>query len=105
MQWYYADQGRQVGPVDEAALDSLAASGVIRADTLVWRQGMADWAPHASVREMPPGAMPAEVAAATVHCGECGRPFPLQEVVVIGSVYVCAGCKPIYLQRVREGGR
>ena len=43
MTWYYADAGRQVGPVEEAALDDLVRAGVVRDDTLVWRDGMPNW--------------------------------------------------------------
>jgi hypothetical protein len=35
MNWYYADGGRQAGPVDETALDELVRQGVVRDDTLV----------------------------------------------------------------------
>jgi uncharacterized RDD family membrane protein YckC len=112
MQWYYAEQGRQVGPLDEAGLDELVTAGIVRDDTLVWRDGMAGWATHASVRgpraaaPMPsaPGASNATQYGMTQICGECGRPFGLGELVPIGPAYICAGCKPIYLQRIREGG-
>jgi uncharacterized RDD family membrane protein YckC len=38
------------------------------------------------------------------YCAECGRVFPLSELVAIGAVSICATCKPIHLQRLREGG-
>jgi uncharacterized RDD family membrane protein YckC len=41
----------------------------------------------------------------TRFCSECGRPFPAQEMVTIGSACVCAQCKPVYMQRMREGGQ
>ena len=47
MKWYYAEGGKQIGPVDESALDDLVRQGVVRDDTLVWREGMAAWQPHA----------------------------------------------------------
>jgi uncharacterized RDD family membrane protein YckC len=108
MQWYYAEQGRQIGPVDEAGLDNLVTAGLVRDDTLVWREGMGSWASHASVRGARASAgasMPALPAlGATQICGECGKPFGLGELVPIGPAYICAACKPIYLQRIREGG-
>jgi len=108
MKWYYADAGRQVGPVEDAQLDELARSGAVRDDTLVWREGMANWQPHSAVRgpakPIPiPAAVP--IAAETRFCSECGRPFPAQEMVTIGSATICAQCKPLYMQRVREGGQ
>jgi uncharacterized RDD family membrane protein YckC len=50
MSWYYADGGKQMGPVEESALDGLVSAGVVRDDTLVWQEGMAAWQPHAAVR-------------------------------------------------------
>lgn len=49
MQWYYAQNNQQLGPVDEATLRQLVAQGIIRADTLVWREGMGDWQPYGQV--------------------------------------------------------
>ncbi len=107
MTWYYADAGRQVGPVEEAALDDLVRTGVVRDDTLVWSEGMANWQPHSAVRGPKPAPpMPAvPIAAGSGFCSECGRPFPTDQLVSIGNASVCAQCKPIYLQRVREGGQ
>jgi len=109
MSWYYADAGRQVGPVEESALDDLVRAGVVRDDTLVWRDGMANWQPHSAVRgARPPAAMPlpaTPIDAATGFCSECGRPFPANQLVMIGNAGVCAQCKPVYMQRIREGGQ
>ncbi|HTB14212.1 MAG TPA: RDD family protein [Bryobacteraceae bacterium] len=109
MKWYYADAGRQVGPVEDAQLDELVRSGAVRDDTLVWREGMANWQPHSAVRgpakpiPIPAAAVP--IAAETRFCSECGRPYPAHEMVTIGTATVCAQCKPLYMQRVREGGQ
>jgi uncharacterized RDD family membrane protein YckC len=108
MSWYYADAGRQVGPVEDAALDELVRSGAVRDDTLVWKEGMPNWQPHSAVRGPKPVAppMPAvPIAANSSFCSECGRPFPSNQLVAIGNASVCAQCKPVYLQRVQEGGQ
>lgn len=106
MSWYYADAGRQVGPVEEPALDDLVRAGVVRDDTLVWREGMANWQPHGQVRGPKPMPMPAvPIAANSSFCSECGRPFPGDQLVALGNANVCAMCKPVYLQRMREGGQ
>ena len=107
MPWYYADAGRQVGPVEDTALDDLVRAGVVRDDTLVWRDGMANWQPHSIARgPRPAPPMPAvPIAADSGFCSECGRPFPAAQLVAIGNASVCAQCKPIYLQRMREGGK
>jgi uncharacterized RDD family membrane protein YckC len=104
--WYYADAGRQVGPIEDSALDDLVRSGVVRDDTLVWREGMPNWQPHAAVRAPRPAPpMPAQLIPDTAYCSECGRPFPSAQLVPIGNASVCAQCKPVFLQRIREGGQ
>ena len=45
------------------------------------------------------------LAAETRFCSECGRPSPAHEMVTIGAATICAQCKPLYMQRVREGGQ
>ena len=57
MNWHYAIGAEQFGPVEDAELDRLLASGTITPETLIWRQGMPAWRP---LRE----ARPAPVAAA-----------------------------------------
>jgi hypothetical protein len=41
--WFYASNGQQQGPYPEAQLRDLIARGTVRADTLVWSEGMAGW--------------------------------------------------------------
>lgn len=41
--WYYSLNNQPAGPVDDAAIKSLLASGTINLNTLVWQEGMADW--------------------------------------------------------------
>lgn len=45
-QWYYAINGEQAGPVEEAELKQLSAQGKVQPDTLVWKEGMQDWKPY-----------------------------------------------------------
>lgn len=52
--WYYAEGNEQKGPVSEEDVADLIARGTIRADTLVWRDGMETWAP---ARSSLPGAL------------------------------------------------
>jgi uncharacterized RDD family membrane protein YckC len=41
---------------------------------------------------------------APVFCTQCGRTFPVDDLMLFGTSYVCADCKPAFLQRLREGG-
>jgi uncharacterized RDD family membrane protein YckC len=65
MKWYYAAAGSQVGPIDETELNRLVTQGAVRADTLVWHDGLASWQPLGVVR----GMAPAAAAVAGRHYG------------------------------------
>jgi uncharacterized protein (TIGR00266 family) len=47
--WYYAIGTNQRESAPETALPSLVAGGIIKASTLVWTEGMAQWAPASEV--------------------------------------------------------
>lgn len=104
MSWYYSDNGQQKGPLGNNDLDQLVTAGVVRDDTLIWREGMPSWQKLSEVR---PSAGFSGIGASpegTGYCAECGRPFLRAELVMLQSALVCGSCKPIYLQRLREGG-
>jgi uncharacterized RDD family membrane protein YckC len=61
MTWYYAVGSQQQGPVTEDQLQGLIKGGVVTGDTLVWREGMANWLPYRTVS----GATPPPPAAAS----------------------------------------
>ena len=110
MNWYYVNAGKQAGPVDDAQLQALARTGQIQMDTLVWREGMAEWQPFSTVAPPgmfappPPPAAPA-VGANEVVCAECHGVFPTDETIPFGNVRVCATCKPIFMQKLAEGAK
>lgn len=41
--WFYAEGGQQQGPFPDAQFRDLIARGMVRADTLIWTDGMAGW--------------------------------------------------------------
>jgi len=41
--WFFAANGQQQGPYPEAQFRDLIGNGTVRADTLVWTEGMAGW--------------------------------------------------------------
>jgi uncharacterized RDD family membrane protein YckC len=112
MQWYYAESGRQLGPVEESALDDLVRQGVVRDDTLVWREGMAAWQRHSAVRGSSAGSSQAPAAPSPPpapgpassgdirYCSECGRGFPASQLTDYGDRLVCTQCRPAYSQRL-----
>jgi hypothetical protein len=101
MVWYYAVNGQQSGPVSEAELDELLRSKTINGNTLVWREGLAQWEPLRTARPTGPAVL-ADGKPGTV-CVECQQAFPQSNMVFINQSWVCAGCKPIFIQRVMEG--
>lgn len=120
--WYYAKNNERLGPIDDAELTRLLSTAEIGRDTLVWKEGMSDWAPLGTlpdiVRVTPspgvPAAAPAPVSSTAVSapamagvematCAVSGRQFPKNQMIQIGNDYVSAEYKNIYLNRVREG--
>lgn len=122
MNWFYAQDGQQAGPVDDAELDRLVQTGAIADSTLVWHSGLANWQPYAAARvpvgsvaggvpaNLPAYGSPVSLGKPTgsvgpgqTQCTQCGRALPADEVVKIDNLDVCAQCKPLFLQRLREG--
>ncbi len=72
---------------------------------------MPNWLPLADVHAQLPSAGAPTQAASTgsapprllERCVECGRNIPWQDRLELENVYVCAACKPVYLQKLREG--
>jgi hypothetical protein len=50
--FYVALDGKQAGPFDSASLARLASEGKVNRDSLVWKQGMANWTPAGQVAEL-----------------------------------------------------
>jgi hypothetical protein len=99
MNWFYALNGQQNGPVSEDQLNDLVRTGAIDQDTLVWREGMAEWQALRFARGAAPPPPPPNFGV----CTECGRHFPFGDMLMLNQSWVCASCKPIFLQRLREG--
>ena len=110
MNWYYVDAGQQAGPVDDTQLAALVSSGKILNDTLIWREGMDNWQMYGEVLGPSAGAPAAPPVAASLTpseavCAECGRIFNVQDMIPYGGVHVCAGCKPVFMQKLAEGAK
>ena len=112
MDWYYAgDDNQPVGPVSEAQFEQLVRAGRVQPDTLVWQHGMSEWCPLRATRGASPTAQPlAQVVpgntatvADTAVCAECRQTYRSGEMIQLGGSWVCARCKPVFLQRIIEG--
>ena len=87
-QWWYGKNGSEAGPVDQATLQQMLASGTLSPDDIVWTDGMAQWVPAgqapglAPVRTPPPPPSSekvkfchhcgAHIAALAEICPKCG---------------------------------
>ena len=107
MNIYYADGDRQVGPIDKTELQSLIKAHKIDSQTLVWQPGMQGWEKLGLfVKRKTQGGSQAEQAALPVKqslCSECGQAFAEDDMIRFAESWVCAGCKPVFVQKIKEG--
>jgi len=83
-EWYYASGGVQQGPITIEELKSRKAAGQIAADSLVWKEGMADWKPWNEIPELSAGGSTLLTAATSTSPAGTG-----------GQVYAPPGSNPI----------
>ena len=50
VEWYYARENNQMGPVSSVELKRLADVGELLPEDLVWREGMTEWSVARNVR-------------------------------------------------------
>jgi len=99
MNWYYAINGENRGPVGDDEFQRLVQQGVITGETLVWREGMANWAPYRGTASN----LPAAGLQDSVACAMCGRGISRSDAFVLSGVSYCVACKPQIIQRLKEG--
>ncbi len=133
MEWFYRVDGKKTGPISSNDLKAFYKAKAITTDTLVRREGMADWqplqqfvkgapppppAPVITSSDEPPLGMetrdlepPPETAPTTPatqpssRCSECGRMYDPDDLIRFDDALICAACKPIFTQKLREGVR
>lgn len=100
MEWFYVSDGRQQGPVSADILESLAKSGTVSPDTLVWRDGLREWQPYSQIFRN----STLTVDPVPQHfCSQCGRPYSDMDLIHYGDEWICGSCKDVFFQRVRQG--
>ena len=115
MTWYYAEANRPVGPIPEARLLELAASGVIKPETLVWRDGMANWQPFREIAFAPSSPVPVPPTFGAggktssgaagdeqERCIECRYFFPESQLIRFGDSLICPNCKPSLVAKLQQ---
>jgi hypothetical protein len=103
MTWYYEQSGQRQGPVPDEELDRLIAAGVVTQNTLVWCEGMADWAPLSTARPTSAGGTEAPPPG-WIRCTATGRYFPPSEIVYIDGKPYSAAAKPAVVQGLMQSG-
>jgi TM2 domain-containing membrane protein YozV len=80
-EWHYSvDGGERQGPISAAELKKLADAGNLKAGDLVWKEGMAEWAPAKSIKGLFTNPAPAAAPApAAEPARDRPRPEPEEE--------------------------
>lgn len=126
MMWFYKDGTQEVGPVDKNRLQELVHAKKINGRTLVRNTTMTQWRPLAELAgakkaaSQPPADTPPEpppqpsaapapppaeavLSTETVVCSQCHRSSPETQVVWFDGQAICVACKPLFVQRLKEG--
>jgi uncharacterized RDD family membrane protein YckC len=107
MNLFYADGDQQVGPIGKAELQSLIRAKKVNAKTLIWQDGMENWQELGVFVRNRKNTSTHEKQAANFTrnsvCSECGRAFAEEEMIRFNDAWICAGCKPAFIQKVKEG--
>jgi uncharacterized RDD family membrane protein YckC len=96
-----------MGPIGKAELQTLIKAKKVNAKTLVWQDGMESWQELGvfvrSQRQKRERPSQAAVSGAQAVCSECRRVFAEEEMIRFNDARVCAACKPVFVQKVKEG--
>jgi uncharacterized RDD family membrane protein YckC len=107
MSWYYAEGNQKIGPIEKKELFELVKSKKINSKTRVWRPGMSKWEELGRLAARRTGNTPqaqqAIRSADQAQCSECGQAFALDNMIRFEDAWVCATCKPVYVQKIKEG--
>jgi uncharacterized RDD family membrane protein YckC len=85
--WWYSENNKNIGPIEEDALVALLQSGKVSHQTLLWREGYASWQPFEEIRELTFLKHVIPVSADT-------------KPVTPPLIYATAGCWPRFFARI-----
>ncbi len=108
MTWFYEEGGQRKGPVAVQDLATMLRSGQLGQKSLVWREGLENWQSASAMMGEIMAAAPSPAVAIvdgilTRYCSNCGQAYAESMLAPIGGGSVCVNCKPIVLQRMRQG--
>src|SRR6056297_1804971 len=103
--WFYTDsEGAQQGTVDDSTLLDLNQEGEINARTLVWKDGMEEWAPFSTVAAPLFGTDEEGVPIDIGVCVYSNQVYPVDEMVPYGDALIGVERKRPFVQRLMESG-
>ena len=133
MEWFYQLDGQETGPISANDIKALFKARKITADTPVRRDDTSNWkALRHFVKSPPPPPQAPIVASADTsplemenrnadatpqaaapspevqpasRCYECVRTFARDDLIRFDDALICAACKPLFPQKLREGVR
>lgn len=107
MNLYYAEGDQQFGPVGKTELQALIRAKKLNARSLVWQEGMESWQElGVFIRSRSGKGGQAKSSAVPIRqsiCSECRQSFAEDEMIRFQESWVCAGCKPVFIQKIKEG--
>lgn len=91
MEWYYAKNGQQQGPVPDETIEKLYRDGEIASGDLVWNESMTDWVPIGTLPQF--AAVPAPVSEPTTPAPAAppAEAAPPQDTPPVSNVAPAAG--------------
>jgi uncharacterized RDD family membrane protein YckC len=116
MNWYYVENGKQSGWFNDKEFAELVRTGKIKDDTLVRHEGMANWLAYSQVEselKLNPESSKTTLSplvetpnnTSEAVCNECGKIFPIDEMIRHGNARICSNCKPVFMQKLSEGAQ
>ena len=122
MDWYYMDNGQEKGPLGKEKMQELVRSGAIVRDTHVRNGESQNWTTYGRILDAAAnkrgqqaqtnqGTQQATQTSASQSldpnkggvCTECGGTFAEDELLSYQDARVCASCKPVFFQKLKEG--
>jgi len=122
MNWYYMDGKKKTGPVTEQEIEQMFSQGKITHDTLVWNEIASKWQPYGTLKNTGYSTSSEELSFDEIlpdidagpetgkeetknhsFCVECGRRFPDEDLINYSESKICAGCKDVFFQKIKEG--
>jgi uncharacterized RDD family membrane protein YckC len=98
--WYYENDGVQVGPLTDDEFRRTVLGGKVTSSTRVWNETLRGWTLYGDLQG---GSTGAEGRLAAI-CSQCGRQFHEDDMLRYQNAWICGECKPVFFQRLKEAG-